>query len=97
MARAISAIDVEDGPDFPRVIEEVRVTGEARLLRRNGEALAMIDPVDLVAAFPWRRKSPADDEALRSVAGSWNAIDTDRMLDEISADREIDDRPSVDL
>ncbi len=97
MARAITSIDLEDEPDFPRVIEEVRVTGEARLLRRNGEALAMIVPIDAVATFPWRRKSPADYEALRSVAGSWKAIDTDRMLDEIYADREIDDRPSIDL
>ncbi len=97
MARAISSIDLEDEPDFPRVIEEVRVTGEARLLRRNGAALAMIVPVEPVGTFHWRHKSTADYEAFQSVAGSWKAVDTDRMLDDIYADREIDDRPSSDL
>jgi hypothetical protein len=45
MARELKLIDVGDEPDLLRIAQEVKNTGEARLLMSGGEELALITPV----------------------------------------------------
>ena len=45
MAKAMKSIDIQTDPISWNSTEEVRATGEPRLLRRNNEAVAIITPV----------------------------------------------------
>ena len=90
MAKVSKTVDVDDMPELARIAEEVRDTGEARLLRRDGEGIAVLIPV----ARPGRRrpkrpKSQSDYEAFGSAAGGWKDVDTDRLIADIYADRSI--------
>jgi hypothetical protein len=44
-----------------------------------------------------REKTEADYEAFRSAAGGWKDVDTDKLIEDVYADRRISDRPPVEL
>ena len=99
MAAERRVIDVEDLADFVRLVEEVRDSQESRVIRRAGEAVAVISPLR-----PNRRRrhqrviTEGDLDALRSAAGSWgDHIDIDKFLEDVYAARDLDDRPPVEL
>jgi hypothetical protein len=90
MAVRRKVIDIEDGPELLRLIEEMRESREERVLRHNGEEVAVIRPV----VRPTRRRriraiTQEDIDELRSAAGSWKDVDTDRLLEDIYADRDM--------
>jgi len=45
VARKLEARDITDAPDVVELVEEVARTGVARVLERDGEALAIVSPV----------------------------------------------------
>ncbi|MBA2449485.1 MAG: hypothetical protein H0V51_15815, partial [Chloroflexi bacterium] len=45
MTAELEAIDISDVPDLLRLAEQVRTTGEPRILRREGEDIAVLMPV----------------------------------------------------
>ena len=98
IAKEFKAVDISDAPELLRLAEEVRASREPRLLRRNGEDLAVLTPL---AHAPRRRhtrtKTSADLETFRSSAGSWENVDTDRLIADIYASRERSTRPPIEL
>lgn len=98
MAQRLKFIDITDVPDALRIAEEVRRDGEPRILRRDGEDLAILTPLPR----PKRRRrdrtlSQEDYEAFRSAAGGWKDIDTDKLIENIYESRRISTRPPVEL
>lgn len=90
-------VEVGDGSDVLDLVEEVRGSKEPRLLQRDGEELAVVIPVGLARSLGLRGPRTAeDDAAFRAAAGSWNDIDTDKLLADIYADRRRSARPSVE-
>ena len=97
MARAVKPIDVDGVPELVRLAREVRESGEPHVLREGGEDLALLTPVAPTRTYPWREKTEADYEAFRSAAGGWKDVDTDKIIEDIYADRRMSDHPAVDL
>lgn len=98
MERKLKRIDVSGVPALLNIAEEVRDTGEPRLLKRDGEDLAIVMPVKPVLRRRARRvKTRAEYEAFRSAAGGWKDVDTDRLVADIYADRRISNRPAIEL
>lgn len=97
MTERITPIDIGDTPELLRLAEEVHRSYESRVLRHEGEDLAMIVP--LPRKQPSRRKKPTpeDYEAFRSAAGSWADVDTDKLIEDIYAMRRRSNRPPVEL
>ena len=95
MTKELKPIDVSRLPDVLRIAEEVRDSREPRLLKRDGEDLAVIVPAGKVRTR--RGKTRADYEAFRSAAGGWKDVDTDKLIADIYADRRISNRPPVVL
>jgi hypothetical protein len=96
--REFKAVDINDAPELVRLVEEAHTSREPRILRRNGEDVAILAPIDQA---PRRRhvrtKSAADLEAFRSSAGSWKDVDIDRLIADIYTSRERSTRPLVEL
>jgi hypothetical protein len=86
MARELNALDISDNPALLRLADEVRASGEPRLLRRAGEDLAILMPV--------RRAQPA--EPMRSV-DAWDEADTGERSLEIYESRLHTTRSPEDL
>ena len=98
MARKLKRIDISDIPELLSIVEEVRNSGEARVLGRNGEDLAVIRPVEPALRPRLRRaRTKADYEAFRSAAGGWKDLDTDGLITDIYADRRGSNRPATEL
>jgi hypothetical protein len=96
MKRALRTIDVSKFPDLLRIVEEVGMTGEARVLRRGHEDLAVVMPIARLAKRARRDKSAADFAAFKSAAGSWSDVDTDKLVEDIYESRR-SSRPPVEL
>lgn len=98
MIKELKPIDITNVPELLSLAEEVHRTNEPRLLRRESEDLAILMPVK---PAPRRRrrwaKTRADYEAFRSAAGGWKDVDTDKLIEDIYADRRISDRPPIEL
>src|SRR5207253_1443011 len=79
MTKEVTAISISDLPELVRLAEEVRASQTPRLLRRDGEDLAVLMPL---APRPRgrRARSPADREAFLASAGSWRDVDVDAFL-----------------
>lgn len=97
MASLPRVIDVEDVPELERIVSEVNKACADLVIRKNGEEVALVRPLKPPAS----RSTPpiiteADIEATMSAAGGWADVDTDRLLRDIYADRDVGDRPPVD-
>ena len=100
MTKELTAIDVTNAPELLRLAEEVRRSGQARVLRRDSEDLAMLVPV----AHPKKRRgrtkgySKEDDDAFLASAGGWKGnVDVERFLADNYESRRRSTHPSVDL
>jgi len=99
MRREQKALDVSASPDLLKLAEEVSRSGMPRKLRRNGETLAIIAPFsDKRLRRLKKRDLTAQDIAdFESAAGSWADVDTDQLLADIYAHREMSYRPPLEL
>ncbi len=93
MAEQPKSIDISDVLDILRLAEEVRRVGEPRVLRRDGEDLAMVVPLPRAKTSRFKKPTEADLEAFRSAAGGWADIDTDALIEGIYRAREEGTRP----
>ena len=103
MAKPMKSIDITNRPDLVDVVEEVRATGEPRLLRRNDEAVAIITPIAPARTRPPKapagqrlkpkKMTEADLAAFHSAAGSWKDVDTDKLIEDIYAARNVQRTP----
>ncbi|MGH2534608.1 MAG: hypothetical protein ACRDJW_20280 [Thermomicrobiales bacterium] len=77
-------IDIDEPVDLDHVVDEVRETNEPRILRRNGEYVAVVTPIRPADDHsPGRVKTPEDYEAFRRSAGGWQGlIDADEFIKE---------------
>jgi antitoxin (DNA-binding transcriptional repressor) of toxin-antitoxin stability system len=88
MAEHPKSIDISDAPEILRLTEEVRRAGEPRVLRRDGEDVALLVPLPPpTARRRGREKTEADYEAFRRAAGAWADVDTDTLIKNIYEDR----------
>jgi hypothetical protein len=91
-------IDITNIPELVRIAEEVEATKKPRELRRDNKPVAVITPVTKKSqSTKARGKTKADYEAFFSTFGSWKDVDTDRLLNNISATRKRSNRPPIDL
>ena len=97
MAKELRAVDVSRVPELLRIAEEVRASGEGRLLKRDGEDLAIIAPVRAIRGRTRRTKTKADRDALLAAAGSWADVDIDTFNADVYESRRRSSRPPVEL
>ncbi len=99
MAERSNTIDISDVPEILRLAEEVRRAGEPRILRKDGQDLAVLAPLPQSKRRGNSHKlSGADLAAFRSAAGGWEGlIDIDQFIDDIYESRRISTRPRVEL
>jgi hypothetical protein len=99
MASLPRVIDVEDVPELERIINVVREGQEELGLRQHGEEVALISPLPVPARRGRKRiVTEAELEAIRAAAGGWKGlVDTEKLLEDIYSDRDIGDRPPVEL
>lgn len=93
-------VDNSNIPELLRLAEEVKDTKEPKILRRDGEELAVLVPLayrPLVRRGSRRTKTKADLEAFRAAAGSWKDVDTDKLIADIYESRKLSARPPVEL
>ncbi len=99
MAREMIPVDITHTPEVLRLAEEVRSSKTPRVLRRNGEEIAVLMPLS-----PARRRgkkakahTKADYEAFLSSAGSWRGnVDVEKFHRDLEESRRLT-RPPVDL
>jgi hypothetical protein len=94
MRTTMKTHEIDEASELLRLVEEVRSSNQPRLLRHNGEDLALLLPVPRRRG---RRAAAPDLAALRSAAGGWKGVDTDRLLADVYADRKAADRAPVRL
>lgn len=84
MAKELMPVDITDTPNLLRLAEEVRRSGQPRLLRRADEDLAVLTPVTSPAkgrARKGKTYTKEDDDAFLASAGSWKGnVDVDKFL-----------------
>lgn len=97
MAKELKPVDVATVPGLLSIVEEVRASGVARLIKRDGEDLAILAPVKPPKARAPRGKTKADYEALLAAAGSWADVDTDAFLANVGESRRLSSRPPIEL
>ncbi len=101
MARAPQPIDISADPTLMRLAEEVATSGTPRVLRRDGEDVAVLMPVR--SRRPLRRlrrgvKTEADHAAFLASAGAWaDLVNTDQLKADIAASRAASSRPPIEL
>jgi hypothetical protein len=99
MLRNLPAIDITNHPDLLRLAEEVNATQSPRKLMRENETVAVIMPVGTTLPTKKKRaKTKADYEAFKSAAGGWEDVDTDKLIENIYAERRrSNSRPPIKL
>ena len=85
-------VDITHEPALVRLVEEVRSSGESRLLRIGDADVAVLQPLPMVEkrkSEQRREITDADWEAFRSSAGGWRGnVDTDQLIKDIYASRD---------
>jgi len=101
MAQELIPADITDASDLLRLVEEVHESRQPRLLRRNGEDLAVLSPVPAPKKRRTRKEktyTKEDDEAFLASAGGWKGLgDVDQFLKDNAKSRSISSRPPVEL
>jgi hypothetical protein len=99
MASEPKIIDIEDAPELVSIVETMREGHGVVVIRERGEEIAVLSPIEPRTAHGEKRV--ISEEALaafRSAAGGWKGlVDTDKLLEDIYADRDISDRPPAEL
>ena len=94
MAESMKSIDISETPELVQLAEEVQRTHEPRVLRRDGEDLAMVVPLPQPAAARPKKPTAADYDAFRRAVGSWADIDSEALKDYIYRARQEGTRPA---
>lgn len=101
MVRALEPLDISADLNLVRLAEDVAASGMPRLLRRDGEDVAVLMPVSAEPVVRRRtsprRRTKADHEAFLASAGSWQDVDTDQFIEDNYESRRSSSRPPVDL
>lgn len=107
MASQARTIEISDIGDLGALVEEVRRSRSPRILRRDGEDVAVLTPLTRTAKpsdgqvgrprAPTKREVADSRAAIQSAAGSWQDIDVEKLKDELRRQRAMATRPSVDL
>ncbi len=86
----------EFATNLAQVFDRVVYENETVLVEKEGRPLAILKPA---RAVPRRRrkKSSADYKAFLSAAGTWQEVDTEKLIADIYASRRRSTRPSVQL
>ncbi len=92
-------IDVDESPDLTRLVERVSESNETTFLRHKGQAVAKIMPLGLNRRRRRPRMDPGEAaRVLRETAGGWKGlVDTDKLIEDIYADRELSSRELPEL
>jgi hypothetical protein len=100
MASEPLPMNIDDNPELLRLAEEVKETGESRVLRGHNEDLVLVTPIAGKQKRKGRNTLPPKTkeqvEAFRSAAGAWKNVDTDAMKKYIYEGR-TSSKPPVDL
>jgi hypothetical protein len=83
-------IDVEDHPDLICLVDDLRNPDGEVVIRQHGEEIAVVIPIR--GHVPKRARRVITDEdraAFRAAFGAWKDVDTDRLLKDIYADRDM--------
>ncbi len=93
MSRQIIPIDASNLPDLLKVVEEVNMTKTPRLIKRNGENLALLMPTGQKTAHPqkrtiWTQYNPQKVRAaLQQSAGALQGVDRKELLRDLADQR----------
>jgi hypothetical protein len=88
MPQAMIPVDVTDAPEVLRLAEEVRRSKVPRILRRNGEEIAVLTPVPATRTRWSKAKTEADEEAFLASAGGWRGvIDVVKFIEDLDESR----------
>jgi hypothetical protein len=93
MVEPLTPIDIGDDPALLRIVEEVRAGNKPRVLRKDGEDLAMVVPLPRRKKLPLKKPTAADLAAFRSAVGAWGDLDTDALIENTYRAREEGTRP----
>jgi hypothetical protein len=75
MQREIKRMDISNVPELLRIAEEVRITHQPRILRRDSEDVAILMPVTPSSQRRVKRElTKSDYKAFLSAAGSWSGL-----------------------
>jgi hypothetical protein len=97
MSRHIIPIDASNLPDLLKVAEEVNKTKTPRLIKRDGEALAMLMPTGATAKRThhpqkrtiWTNYNPQQVRAaLKQSAGALQEVNREELLSDLAEQRE---------
>ena len=77
MARELTPIDISDQPDLLRLAHEVRATQQSRVLRGDGENLAILTPARPSGRRSRRRRLTEDDPLWALVGSATDAKPSD--------------------
>lgn len=69
MAKEPKPIDISNVPEVLRIVEEVRMGSEPRVLRRDGEDVAILTPIRLRKRPPSKAAPVTTDDALFRLIG----------------------------
>ncbi len=96
MSRHIIPIDASNLPDLLRIAEEVQATKTPRLIKRDGETLAMLMPARVTGKYEshpqkrniWSHYDPQRVRAaLKQSAGALQGVDRKELLRDLAAQR----------
>lgn len=77
-----------EADDLRRVLDDVHLDGEPRLIERNGEALAVVVAPGDYRGASTEPKSKRLKDALLAFAGIWSDLDDEQMIAEVFRARE---------
>jgi hypothetical protein len=97
--REIKHLDISNVPELLRIAEEVRITHQPRILRRDSEDLAILMPVTPSSQRRVKRElTESDYQAFLSAAGSWSGlVDSDKLIEDIYESRRLSSKPPIEL
>ena len=107
MASEARTIDIADISDLGTLVDEVRRSRTPRILRRDGEDIAVLMPLTRTAQLTSARRArlhpPTTTEiarsqaGIRTAAGSWKEVDVDNLKEDLARQRAVVTRPPVEL
>jgi hypothetical protein len=106
MATEALRIELAEVEDLAALVDEVRQSRQPRILRQDGEDVAVLAPAGGSGGTTRRARllrRPTAEEIARSrtgieaAAGSWSDVDTDVLKQELARQREVKTRPPVEL
>jgi hypothetical protein len=77
----MTAIDISNMPDLLPLVEEVKATKKPRVLKRNGESVAMLMPVGTTPKRTNKTKTSIKDAL--ALAGAWRDLPSDKMEEQL--------------